>query len=326
VAGLFSQRLDRSRPLWQIDVVGPLADGGVAVVWRLHHAIADGYTFVRLLEAVLWDTAAPDPAHRSATTSQPAVAAPLPHQRHLRRNVSGFAEREFARSRRTSPFDGPLTAQRDVAFASLRLPALHDAARANGATVNDALLSVVAGGLRRWIERHAGPLGDVRARIPVSLHDPGDGPGNRDSYFGVDLPVHEADPALRLAAISAETALRKSEHDADSMDALLRELSRVSPRLAAACERVQDSPRCFALSVSNVPGPRRTVSVLRTPVASMHSLAEIGERHALRVAAISLAEGLHVGLCADPTIVDGLGPLADDIAAEARFLTEPFRG
>jgi diacylglycerol O-acyltransferase len=87
------------------------------------------------------------------------------------------------------------------------------------------------------------------------------------------------------------------------------------------CQRVEGSPRAFALAVSNVPGPRREVSVLGAPVHALHSLAEIGERHALRVTVVSLADTLHFGLCADPTIVGGVSGLADDLMAEAEVLT-----
>jgi diacylglycerol O-acyltransferase / wax synthase len=314
VAAIFSRRLDRSRPLWQLDVVGPLANGGAALVWRIHHALADGRSSMRLLEDVLWDAAPPVPPRM---TAPPQGNATRHGQWH---STLGFARREFA-DRHGSPFDGTISATRDIAFAAAPLHALHDAARRHGeATVNDAVLAVVAGGLRRWIERRHGSLGTVRVRVPVSLHQPGDGAGNRDSYFGVDLPLHERDPLARLSAIHAETAECKADHDAQTMDVLLRDLARISPRLERLCQRVEGSPRAFALAVSNVPGPRRAVSVLGVPVRELNSLAEIGERHALRVTAVSLAETLHFGLCADPAIVPDVVGLADDLAAEADAL------
>jgi hypothetical protein len=318
VAELFTQRLDRSRPLWRLDVIGPLVEGGVALVWRIHHALADGQATMRLLREVVLDAATPSVAKAVAATARATSAA----ERHSHwHSTFGFARREIV-DRHESPFDGTIGRTREVAFASTPLRELHDAARRHcSATVNDAVLAVVAGALRRWIERHHGSLGNVRVRVPVSLHQPGDGAGNRDSYFGVDLPLHERDPVARLAAIHAETAECKADHDAQTMDALLRDLARVSPRLARLGERVEGSPRAFALAVSNVPGPPRAVSVLGAPVHALHSLAEIGERHALRVTAVSLADTLHFGLCADPTIVGGVSGLARDLAAEAALLT-----
>jgi diacylglycerol O-acyltransferase / wax synthase len=318
VAELFMQRLDRSRPLWRLDVIGPLAGGGVALVWRIHHALADGQATMRLLREVVLDAATP-PAATAVTTTRATGGAAERHSHW--HSTLGFTRRELV-DRHESPFDGTIGRIREIAFASTPLRELHDAARRHcSATVNDAVLAVVAGALRRWIERHHGSLGNVRVRVPVSLHQPGDGVGNRDSYFGVDLPLHERDPIARLAAIHAETAECKADHDAQTMEALLRDLARISPRLARFGERVEGSPRAFALAVSNVPGPRRAVSVLGAPVHALHSLAEIGERHALRVTALSLADTLHFGLCADPTIVGAVSGLARDLAAEAAVLT-----
>ena len=118
--------------------------------------------------------------------------------------------------------------------------------------------------------------------------------------------------------IHAETAARKKEHDAADIDDLTRELERVSPRMERIVKRLERSPRRFALNVSNVPGPRGRMTILGTPVSSLRSLAEIGERHALRVAALSYADEICLGLCADPEVVHDLGDLARGIEAEAQ--------
>ena len=145
-------------------------------------------------------------------------------------------------------------------------------------------------------------------KVPVSLHTPpapsppaagpetgqpavpgedGDQPGNRDSFFCLDLPLGSADPLERLAVIRRATLIRKQEHDAQQLDAIMRQLAR-TPRLSHFAEHVLAHPRSFALNVSNVPGPRRPVRVLGVPVRALYSLAEIGEHFALRVAVVSL--------------------------------------
>jgi diacylglycerol O-acyltransferase / wax synthase len=238
-----------------------------------------------------------------------------------REHLAGFLQREFARTRTGSPFDGRIGTRRAVAFAGVSLRELHDAAAAlDGATVNDAVLTVVAGALRHWLEHHHGPVGEVRCRVPVSLHQEGDDAGNRDSYFSVALPLCEPDPVARLRAVHAATAVRKAEHDAETMDELLRELGRASPRLARFCGRLGDSPRRFAVSVSNVPGPRVAPTVRGSTVVGLHSLAEIGERHALRVAVVSLAGHLCFGFCADPAVVEDVTAMAEGVEAEAEAL------
>jgi diacylglycerol O-acyltransferase len=314
VARLFEQRLDRSRPLWRMDVV-PLTSG-TAVVWRIHHALADGTAAMRFARALLWD-AESDPA---ASIAHHAVDHADDQRR--RRHLAGFLHRELARSRAASPFDGTIGGRREIAFAAVPLAELHDAAkRLAGATLNDAVLAVVAGALRGWLVAHHGAPEDVRVKVPVSLHHPGDDAGNRDSSFALALPLHEADPVARLRAVRAATAERKADHDADTLDALERDLAKASPGLERLARRIEDSPRRFAVNVSNVPGPRAPVCVLGTPVHALHSIAEIGERHALRIAVVSLAGTLCFGLCADPELVEGVQTMADGVAAEAAALT-----
>ncbi len=213
-----------------------------------------------------------------------------------------------------------------MALVSVPFDAMRQAARATGgATVNDAVLTVVAGGLRRWLELHNGHLGSVRVKVPVSLHgiapsgNGSDELGNRDSFFCVDLPLSPADPLQRLRAIRRATRVRKDSHDAEQLDALMRRLGHV-PQLRRFAERVLTSPRSFAVTVSNVRGPKHPVQVLGARVSELYSLAEIRERHALRIAVVSLGERLNFGLTADPTLLPDVDQLADQIQADASEL------
>ena len=336
VAGIFAQHLDRSPPLWRIDVIPRLAGGGSALIWRIHHALADGMTAMRMASAVLWDeeaAAAPRTARSRTRRRSPGAARPAAHHRLA---TLLAAAREVPQPWLRSPFDGHIDGRRTVAFTATRLDELHRVAAAtDGATVNDAVLTVVAGGLRRWIEAHHGHLGAVRVKVPVSLHTPpppgslhppppgsADAqPGNRDSFFCLDLPLGSADPLERLAVIRHATLIRKQEHDAQHLDAVMQRLAR-TPRLSRFAEDVLSHPRSFALNVSNVPGPRRPVRVLGVPVRALYSLAEIGEHHALRIAVVSLAGTLNVGLVADPTLLADVDHLAAGIQAEAAALAD----
>jgi diacylglycerol O-acyltransferase / wax synthase len=334
VAGIFAQHLDRSRPLWRIDVIPGLAGDRTAVIWRIHHALADGMTAMAMAGAVLWDDA-PGPGrpagHGRGRGPRPAGPGGSggpggpgePTEPHLLGDLL-TAAREAPQPWRRSPFDGHIDARRSVAFSSAGLAALRRVGHATGgATVNDAVLTVVAGGLHRWLEAHHGHLGAVRVKVPVSLHNAaghgGDGQGNRDSFFCLDLPLGAADPLDRLAAIHRATKVRKQGHDAQHLDACLRELARVPP-LGHFAQRVLSHARSFALNVSNVPGPRQPVRLLGRPVVAMHSLAEIGSHHALRIAVVSLADSLNFGLVADPTLLDDVDQLAAGLQAEAAAL------
>jgi diacylglycerol O-acyltransferase / wax synthase len=209
---------------------------------------------------------------------------------------------------------------------SVDLRGMRRVARAtDGATVNDAILTVVGGGLRGWLELHHGHLGSVRVKVPVSLHGiatPENGPselGNRDSFFCLDLPLDPADPLERLRAVREATRIRKESHDAEQLDAFMRELGRV-PALRRFADRALTSPRSFAVNVSNVRGPKRPVQVLGAEVKELYSLAEIREHHALRIAVVSLGERLNFGLTADPTLLADVDQLADQIRADAAEL------
>jgi diacylglycerol O-acyltransferase len=316
VAQLFERRLDRSRPLWRIDTVA-LEDGGSALIWRIHHALADGTASVRYARALLWDDSA-----ESRMTHAQAHAAHAADEARRRAHLAGFLRREYARGECRSPFDGRIGTRREVAFAVTSLPALHEAAkRLENATVNDAVLAIVAGAVGRWLQRRHGELGTIRVRVPVSLHHEGDAVANHDSFFSVALPLGEPDPVARLRIARAGTRERKLDEDAQYRENLLHELSGVPP-LEHFVTRLERDPRRFALSVSNVPGPPEPVSVLGARVEHLHSLAEIGERHALRVSATSLAGLLCFGLCTDPDLVDELHLMAEGIEAEAQELLD----
>src|SRR5205814_8025917 len=131
----------------------------------------------------------------------------------------------------------------------------------------------------------------LRVQVPVSLHQRSEGNtalGNRDSFLNVDLPVHLADPVARLVGINLETARRKSRGDPEELYSLFHALGRLGP-VRRAGMHIAEGPREFSLSVSNVPGPGTPVTILGETVASLYSLAEPADRHALRVSAISLA-------------------------------------
>lgn len=337
VARVFEQRLERSRPLWRIDVIPALAEGGSALIWRIHHALADGSTAMRIAREALWDgprdptrPGAPDAgAGKRLSAAAAAPAEAVRHDAGERRSRLAALARETPRPWRSSPFDGRIGGQRSVAFAAVELSDLRQVAAATrGATVNDAVLALVAGGLRRWLEAHHGRLGAVRVKVPVSLHasidtrsQAGD-VGNRDSFFCLDLPIGQPGPLERLGAIRAATRVRKESHDAQRIDELTRELGEASPRLKRFADRALVHPRSFALNVSNVPGPRTEVHVDGIRVTALYSVAEIRERHALRVAVVSLADTLGFGLCADPTLLADVEVLAAGIEAEAGALLD----
>lgn len=331
VARAFERRLDRSIPLWRLEVISPLSDGGSVLLWTIHHALADGSTVMRLGREALWTVH----GESGSSASHPRSPADAQAAAHRRAEELLTLAREAPHVWHSSPFSGRIDGHRAVAFASADLERLRQAAaRSCMATVNDAVLTVVGGGLRRWLEAHHDRLGPIRVKVPVSLHglqasDRGAREpelGNRDSFFCLDVPVAPADPLARLQSVQRATRVRKHEHDAEHLDSLMHELGAVSPRLRRFADRLLASSRAFALNVSNVPGPVLRVSVAGVPVRAMYSVAEIGQRHALRAAVVSYAGSLRFGLCADSTLVEDLDALAQEIEADAAELISSVEG
>ena len=310
---LMAERLDHARPLWRLDLL-PLTDGRTAIVGRIHHAMADGVSAVRVAAALLWDppeTPSPSPA-RSAPQAPPAQRAPARAAQEARLLVKlpRTVRRELRRGERTE-LDRHIGPDRELAWRLYPLRRLKEIERAagDGFTVNDVVLAVIGGALRHWLRASSSSL---RVQVPVSLHareEDAAQVGNRDSFLNVDLPTAEPDPLERLRLINAETREAKSEHDAETLYAFFHAVGRFRP-LYKGMTRLTSGPREFALSVSNVPGPREHQRVLGHPVASFCSFAEPADRHALRVSIISLGGELAFGLCSDPAAVAGLDRLA----------------
>jgi WS/DGAT/MGAT family acyltransferase len=331
-AHLMSQRLDHSLPLWRFDLVGPLADGREAIVCRIHHAMADGISSVRFLREVLWDEAAqPHPA-RTVPGSPDSRGGSEEHHHRLREaaRLPGALARELGHRASDTALDRRIGAARDLAFSAFPLGELKaiGAALPGHVTVNDVFLAGVAGGLRSWLEHAGERLPRLRAQIPVSLHHRDEGEadlGNRDSFLNVDLPVREADPLARLAAINVQTSARKQHGDAEELYDLFHALSRFK-HLDRAAQHLAGSPREFSLSISNVPGPRGALTVLGRGVESLFSVAEPADRHALRASAISASGTVGIGLCTDPDAVPEVDRLAAAIEASLEELRAAVLG
>jgi WS/DGAT/MGAT family acyltransferase len=348
-AELMAEKLDHRLPLWRMDLVGPLQGGGSAVVWRIHHCMADGVTATRLGGQILWDTE-PDPAPPqpdrwdpepepsgwslvgdaiagelgSAASAIPALSRDLvspsrwANAAKAAARLPGALVRELTPLGSSSPLDRHIGSRRELAFVHRPLDELRTieagARERLGAhvTINDVLLAAIAASIRSWLGSGAAPATRIRAQVPVSLHhrdERADELGNRDSFLFVDLPVDERDPIRRLEAINSETAVRKGAHDAETMYAFFHALSRLGP-VGREAAKAAAGPHEFSLAASNVPGPRQPVYVLGRPVAELYAFAEPADRHALRFTALSCGGRMHLGLCTDPDALGDLDVLA----------------
>ena len=324
VAPIMERRLDRSAPLWSIELADAGEDGSV-VVLKTHHALADGTGARKIASVLLWDVEDPPsrpPSHRAPTSGDD----PLPSRLTDFRHVAGALERELLPGASRSALARRVGAARVVAFASVPLAELEPLKRgfATRVTINDLVLAATAGGLRRWLEHCDAPLRAMRVKVPVSLHGPGElgeALGNADSCFFVDLPVTEPDATQRLLAIAAECGARKRAGDAQQLDALLREIAAHSPAAGRAAVHWTMSPHVFTLNVSNVPGPKPPLRLCGRRVRSVYALAEVADWHALRIAVFSACGTLTFGLCGDAEHVRAIDTLAREIEGEFTALT-----
>jgi WS/DGAT/MGAT family acyltransferase len=308
----------------------------------LHHAMADGVAALRIGSALLWDEEpnppAP-PAEEWAPSPAPGTGALIASAAGDRVRALGRAGRVLGRDLRApgrlrrpsprallrvlrradesedSPLDAPIGSHRGVAFVTASLEDFKHirAAAGDGTTVNDVVLAAIAGALRTWLGHRGVEAPHLRVKVPVSMHGGDEEPSavaNRDSFFFADLPVAEPDAGRRLAAVRRETALSKREGDADVLYLFFSDLAHVSRAVERRVERLTASPHSFSLCVSNVPGPRGPRYVLGGEVRAFYSLAEVAQRHGLRVAVFSFADALSFGLCADADAIPDLEVLA----------------
>ena len=355
VAGLMAERLPRDRPLWAIDVVEPLEDGSRAVVWRIHHAMADGQAAMAIGSALLWsDSTDPEPdppplppapplpssnrliasalndRARAAGHTAEVIGRRVVSRRRMRQSLEELRGapdaiwRELTPEPGTSPLNAPAGRRRQVAFVDHPLDAVHAASKALGeaVTINDLLLGVIAGGLRHWLETRHGSIEPLRVQVPVSMHREGEAPGavpNRDSFVNIDLPVQEPDAARRVLAVNEQMRVRKQDRDAEQLYTVFADVGHVSKHLFDLAHRMASNPHVFALSVSNVRGPAGTHYLAGGEIRRVSSLAEIAPHHALRVSAISFGGQMSIGLCADGDAIPELSQLAEGVE---RSLTE----
>jgi WS/DGAT/MGAT family acyltransferase len=358
VGRLIARRLDRSRPLWEIYLVEGLSGGRFAVVTKTHHAMVDGLASMDV-GALLLD-ATPEPRETESDAWCPVpepsalVLATDALWEAVRRpgTVLDVAARTGADVRAVLAGVGravatvstlvsatawhpvhPLNAvtgeQRRFGTARTTL-ADHRAVRAAcGGTVNDVVLAVVTGALRRWMLTRGEPLRDgtsVRALVPVSIRGRRNAAatGNNISAYFVDLPVGEVDPLRRLARVSAAMAAHKAGGQAVGAATLIRLAGLAPPTLHNLGVRLasQFSSQVYNVLVTNVPGPARPLYAMGARMLDMYPVAPLAGGQAVSVGITSYDGGMHYGLTADRDAVPDVDVLADAMTdALAELLT-----
>jgi WS/DGAT/MGAT family acyltransferase len=342
LAGEFlTQPLDRSRPLWSILVVPRAGSGSAAVLGKVHHAMVDGLAAVELgmlLFDLAPDAALPKPADWRPEPAEPPLrlvvdsvadgaleqfrlarrmaAMGLAPQRSLRlgetmrRAALSLAE-DVIRPAPPSFLNPPIGPKRGLVVRRLPLARFLRLKRARGVTLNDVLLAVVAGALRRLtalVEAEPTPL---RTMIPVSVRGPDEAStgGNQITFAFVDLPLDEPSATARLDRIHAQTSELKISGRVAGSDALLRTMGQLPGFLKERAARLAASPRMYNLTISNVPGPRLPLFAAGAQVEAIYPVIPISDGHALAIGALTYCNSIHLAAYVDP----GSLPEADQL-------------
>ncbi|SBS73250.1 wax ester/triacylglycerol synthase domain-containing protein [uncultured Microbacterium sp.] len=303
-AQLMCRPLPRDRPLWEILVV-PMGPGEVGVVFRVHHAVADGMAAAEILHG-LFD---PDEhlISRAVAPSRPSTTGTETHVgalRYARRIIEGVHRVLLTGLRRAVPptvLLGERTPHRGVAFLRVDLAPLHERAHLRGATVNDALLSAVAAGYRSALRAAGEPIpAELPVSVPVALPRRANA-GNHVGVMLVRLPLHEADPETRLGLIAAQTQKLKVEARSQGTFEFMR-----GPIGARLFDRLARQQRLVAGFVTNVPGAAGAFQLAGAPVTALWPVGVLAGNVRLGVAAVSYNGTLACGIHFDAGTVPGV--------------------
>jgi WS/DGAT/MGAT family acyltransferase len=195
-----------------------------------------------------------------------------------------------------------------------------------GGTVNDVVLTVVSGALRRWLDRRGIRTEglELRALVPVSIRteDEQSQLGNRIAAMRGPLPVYIADPVKRLQVVRAAMDGLKESKQALGAEVISRFNDFAPPTLLAQASRINFSTRLFNLIVTNVPGPQIPLYVLGRELQDAFPVAFLPENHALAIAIMSYNGGLDFGLLADYDSMEDVVLIADGLSQALGELLE----
>jgi diacylglycerol O-acyltransferase / wax synthase len=360
-ARVFSQQLDRSKPLWEMWLIEGLTDDRFALISKTHHALIDGIAGIDLA-TVLFDLSPdPPPLRHSGRPWQPhsepgvaeLVAAGL--RGAVRAGIElaegaldalSHPDHAFARAREAAegigeivwaglnpapetPLNVDIGPHRRFVGVASELEDFKLVKNAFGGTVNDVVLAVVAGALRSFlISRGVRTEGmELRALVPVSVraedeHHQG---GNRIVAMRGPLPVYIADPAQRLRFVSDAMNGLKESKQALGAEVIAGVQNFAPPTILAQASRLNFSTRLFNLLVTNVPGPQFPLYVLGREMLEAYPVAFLPQHHGLAIAIMSYNGQMNFGLLGDFDALPDIDSIGDSIAEELATLVSLAR-
>ena len=360
VAVSASRLLDRSKPLWELQVVEGLEGGGVAVVAKIHHAAMDGGRLVTLIGTLLDltpegrtlpaadDSWTPDKEPSllwlTADAARAIVTKPLRALRaatEVGASILGGTGRSSYKSEYSAklfeapatPFNGALSPQRAIAMADVAFDDVKVVKRTFGTTVNDVVLAAGCGALRAWLRaRGALPVRPLVANVPVAVRADGDEEaGNRVSMILVHLPVRVDDPIERLLAIREETRRAKDQHGNAKGDVFRQAtdlLTNVTVpwvlthaiEVYARSHLADRLPFLWNVVISNLPGPPVPLYCAGAKLLRLYPFGPVQQGSGLNLTVMSTGDRLCVGALACKRMVPDVEDIAAGFVAEIALL------
>ena len=356
-ARVFSQRLDRSKPLWEMWLVDGLEGDRFAIVTKTHHCLVDGVSGVDIT-AVLFDAARepelpaqprdqwvaePEPsdaeilgqalverATSPAEVIRGARAVFRAPRRAARATVDALeAAGALARSglaAPASPFNVSIGPYRRFAWIGVPLADLKRVKNVAGGTVNDVVLAAVSGALSRYLRQHGHSTHELelRAMVPISVRgdDEHVALGNRVSSYMAPLPVWCDDPIERLNQVSSTMGDLKQSKQAVGATLMTELADFAPPTIAGQAARLQSRQRFFNLVVTNIPGPQFPLYLLGRKLQAIYPMVPLARRQAVCFGIMSYDGEVNFGLIGDYDAVPDLDALAADLEASLRELIE----
>jgi WS/DGAT/MGAT family acyltransferase len=362
-ARVFSQALDRNKPLWELWMVEGMTGGRWALLSKVHHCMVDGEAATDLMSVMFSDdtlaggsgvpaehwAAPPEPSgidvllrtlvRRASPAGQlETLQRMLRTPRETARAVAEFARGASAAAASLRPvgassLTGAIGPHRRWSWATVRLTDVKAVRAELGGTVNDVVLTVIANGFRELLRSRGEEVPSdraVRTMVPVSVRSRGERGvyNNRVSAVFATLPVGLDDPAARLARIRAEMDGVKQSKQAVAGD-VLASLSGFAPPLllALGSRLVTVSPRLnMHTATTNVPGPQQPVQTLGRRMLESYPFVPVVGSIRIVVAIFSYDGGLYFGVTGDYDGAPDIDVLTEGIEAgmaELLALAEP---
>jgi WS/DGAT/MGAT family acyltransferase len=346
-ARVFSQHLDRNKPLWELWMVEGLDDGRWALLSKVHHCMVDGEAATDLMSVMFSDTTASDAQRPWAPEPEPSGVQIL--ARTLARRASPAGQLESLRAAAQAPRQtlasvteavraaaaaspnmrlvedssliGQIGPHRRWSWADVRLADVKMVRAGLGGTVNDVVLTVITNGFRALLDSRGEDVPTdrvVRTMVPVSVRRRGERGvyNNRVSAVFASLPVGIDDPAQRLASIRAEMDGVKESKQAVAGDVLASLSGFAPPLLLALGSRVVTSaPRLnMHTATTNVPGPQQPVQTLGRRMLESYPFVPVVGSIRIVVAIFSYDGGLYFGVTGDYDGAPDIDVLTEGIA------------